>query len=509
MLTIELRFLAGRYHATPWGQSVNEAGVEWPPSPWRLLRTLLALWHRKAAHLPHEHVYGLLHELAQQPPDYTLPPAVHSHTRHYMPQQKIGDTKLIFDAFLAVSPSDKLYMHWPNLSLSEQSHQTLATLLDHMTYLGRAESWVEAQIGDIAPQPNCSANVDTADLASGEMLGEPVRVLSPPSSEAYSQWIISHRDEHLAALKGRNREKLAYVMPDTLAEALDRDTADWLAVDKTPPAFAQWIMYNRPLLTNAPALKPVRNRHSRPAGSVRKANVARYAISGHPKMRVRETIRMAEWFRQALIKKGDGLPLLTGHDLPSDNRHQHAFVIPEDRDLDGTIDHILLHVPGGIGTQEEAALHAINQLWNYKGEHLDLSLLGIGLASDWSKSQAIDTERVATDTHWQSATPWYCPWHIKNNRDLHSEVQRFVSRECENRDIPIPAVNLIQPQMMQEGSKQISVSRFRFQRKSKSHPPSCIGLLLSLRFDQPFSGPLSLGYGSHFGLGSFIPVRTI
>jgi len=33
MLTIELRFPAGRYHATPWGRSANEADVEWPPSP--------------------------------------------------------------------------------------------------------------------------------------------------------------------------------------------------------------------------------------------------------------------------------------------------------------------------------------------------------------------------------------------------------------------------------------------------------------------------------------------
>ncbi|HFQ89125.1 MAG TPA: type I-U CRISPR-associated protein Cas5/Cas6, partial [Desulfobulbus sp.] len=47
MLAIGFRFIAGRYHATPWGRHVNEAAVEWPPSPWRIVRALAATWHRK------------------------------------------------------------------------------------------------------------------------------------------------------------------------------------------------------------------------------------------------------------------------------------------------------------------------------------------------------------------------------------------------------------------------------------------------------------------------------
>src|SRR5690606_41364458 len=35
------------YHATPWGSHANEAEIEWPPSPWRILRALVASWHRK------------------------------------------------------------------------------------------------------------------------------------------------------------------------------------------------------------------------------------------------------------------------------------------------------------------------------------------------------------------------------------------------------------------------------------------------------------------------------
>jgi CRISPR-associated protein Csb2 len=43
MLCFELRFPGGRYHATPWGTHVNEGQIEWPPSPWRLARALLAV----------------------------------------------------------------------------------------------------------------------------------------------------------------------------------------------------------------------------------------------------------------------------------------------------------------------------------------------------------------------------------------------------------------------------------------------------------------------------------
>jgi CRISPR-associated protein Csb2 len=47
MLALAIRFPAGRFHATPWGRHVNEGAAEWPPSPWRLLRALVATWKRK------------------------------------------------------------------------------------------------------------------------------------------------------------------------------------------------------------------------------------------------------------------------------------------------------------------------------------------------------------------------------------------------------------------------------------------------------------------------------
>jgi len=91
MTVIELTFPAGRFHATPWGRHVNEGAVEWPPSPWRLLRALIATWKRKAPDLNEETIKEILSALCD-PPHFALPPATFSHTRHYMPWFKKGSS---------------------------------------------------------------------------------------------------------------------------------------------------------------------------------------------------------------------------------------------------------------------------------------------------------------------------------------------------------------------------------------------------------------------------------
>src|SRR5947207_6679134 len=81
---VALTFPAGRFHATPWGHHVNEGLPEWPPSPWRLLRALVAVWKRKLSGLSQDLVEQVLTALGSQPPAFHLPPATLAHTRHYM-----------------------------------------------------------------------------------------------------------------------------------------------------------------------------------------------------------------------------------------------------------------------------------------------------------------------------------------------------------------------------------------------------------------------------------------
>ena len=93
MLAIAFRFPAGgRYHATAWGSHANEGVPEWPPSPWRLLRAMIATARWKHGGPTSEdppRLRPLIEALATAPPPrYVLPSAAAAHTRHYMP---LGD----------------------------------------------------------------------------------------------------------------------------------------------------------------------------------------------------------------------------------------------------------------------------------------------------------------------------------------------------------------------------------------------------------------------------------
>lgn len=52
-VTISIRFLTGRAHLHPWQTHHSEGRVEWPPSPWRLLRALVAVAGRGLTSLPY------------------------------------------------------------------------------------------------------------------------------------------------------------------------------------------------------------------------------------------------------------------------------------------------------------------------------------------------------------------------------------------------------------------------------------------------------------------------
>ena len=90
MLAIKFEFTANRYHGTQWGRHVNEGVPEWPPSPWRILRGLVATWRRTLPDMPKERVMPILEALASEYPGFHLPPA---SDRTYSPlyaKQRMG-----------------------------------------------------------------------------------------------------------------------------------------------------------------------------------------------------------------------------------------------------------------------------------------------------------------------------------------------------------------------------------------------------------------------------------
>ena len=124
---------------------MNEGAVEWPCSPWRLLRALIATWHLKAREEVSESTLrGLITALAAARAEFQLPPATVAHTRHFMPLDTGKRTK-VFDTFVHIAPKEEVLVQW-DAQLTPESQEALRILVHRLGYLGRAEGLVEGRV---------------------------------------------------------------------------------------------------------------------------------------------------------------------------------------------------------------------------------------------------------------------------------------------------------------------------------------------------------------------------
>lgn len=500
MLAIEFRFPAGSYHATPWGRQVNEAEAEWPPSPWRILRALIATWHRKAdpARWPEALLESLVARLSQSLPSFVLPPAGRAHSRHYMP---VGaQPVLIFDAFVHLDREVAVIAAWPDVTLSDEERGLCDVLLRDMGYLGRAESWADACVSESYPEaPNCVPSPLAVDPESGAP-AEPVRVIAPIPATDYSTWREeTRRGLDWQAMKPKLRAAVTQTLPATLIEALRLETADIQAAGWSCPPGARFVSYRRPYAAFAPAA----DRRIRRAP--RNITAVRLALMGKPLPRIEDAVRIGEVVRLAAIRQADRLdgqvpPALSGHDLSRDEGHAHAFYLPEDADGDGHIDHVLVYARGGLPREAVLALGRIRRLWLGDGGEWRVVLEGSAEAAPALGSRYCVEQPRRT---WRSATPYLRPWHVKK----HFDVAEQVARECELRHFPPPRVEPI-PAVRIRGRERRPVHFHRFRSKRGLAQPDTRGAFLRLTFPEPVGGPIALGFACHFGLGLFVPDDT-
>lgn len=87
-------------------------------------------------------------------------------------------------------------------------------------------------------------------------------------------------------------------------------------------------------------------------------------------LEVRNTVGIAERIHESLVQKAAlhrrcDCPELTGHDRdgrPLDRGHRHAHILPVDLDRDGSLDHVLIWVPMGMGPRCKHAIEQLNTL---------------------------------------------------------------------------------------------------------------------------------------------------
>ena len=484
MLAIRFAFTAGRYHATQWGRHVNEGVPEWPPSPWRILRGIVATWRRTLPDMSTERVVPIVERLASEYPAFHLPMASTGHTRHYMPyhEGKKERTTLVIDSFVAMGANEPVFAVWPKVELESAQQEDLSTILRNMPYLGRAESWVEASLVSDPRKPNSYA-LESGTLPQGDL--EITRTLTPRT-------------------------------PIRLKD-LEVESSSLRRSGRKDPEGAQWWPYVRRSDCFTAFRVARRQRHRRDE----EATVVRFALAGNPRPLASDALRWGELARTCAMamygrQNGGGRSkMLSGKDAAGKplKGHPHAFYVPTDEDGDGRLDHLTVWTPGGLNQREFRAVVSVKTLKpSGPREPVQLVYQAHGSLEEFAAVSPL----FGMSRHWRSLTPYVLTRHVKYRgpkgakRIVDSpeeQIRREISLRFPKRpslaDVKIlEARDAIRP--MREGFSS-GFRPFDFRKYRQGGPKGGGAFNFELEFEEVVCGPLLLGFACHYGLGIFVP----
>lgn len=521
---LQLAFPGRGYHATPWGSHVNEGHVEWPPSPWRLLRALLSTGFTKlgwAAARPPDVACSLIERLAAIPPSFTLPPVSLAHTRHYV--DAADKRPLIFDAWAHLE--DVVEVIW-DVELPAPERSLLATLAEHLGYLGRAESWVDARLVDGPPTSRGTPCRPDAGGPPGPRF-EPLRVLCPQSAATFVGW----RAEQVATIEAallpasgksmtvQQQKKFAKAkepFPADLIAALCADTGVIQAQGWSAAPGSREVVYWRRADALSTGTPQARSPSQVPAAAFALLAIttpSRGTSALPPLSRVFPQGRLLHRALASIVNKQFGgdpaLALsLLGRDGegPSIREHRHAHALFLDLDGDQRLDHALIFAPMGLDGAAQAVLRRLRRTFMKGGAgELQLALAGLGDANTLrlmvhplgdALTKVLGQAEGAAD--WISATPYVAPRLLKTRgRD---SLDGLIRSECAARGFP----PLLSVAILDRGAEdEARTMRHYVLHDDRHQPPMPVRWSLRLRFEGPVRGPICLGYGAHVGLGRF------
>jgi len=558
--TLLMRFPARRYHATPWGHHVNEGLIEWPPSPWRLLRALISvgytsgLWNSGD---PPADARSLIEKLAGVLPAYHLPPVSGAHSRHYMPlatlkapgtgadtsyvlaHQIAGspivhgrkeDTTLVFDTWAQVDDGE-LAITW-DVALSDPETNLLAQLAERLGYLGRAESWVLARLakaGEWIPDDNCFHESVQANPGPG---WEQVPVMAVQDKADFSHWreraveqaltefpLPENRKPSKKLLSDREKAEAPY--PVDLIACLQTGT-NWLRRYgwSQPPGSRRVFYWRKANALEVGAPRPRKHVPEAPSVEAMLLSMATASGNDHALPHITRTLPQAEMLHRhlggALKRLGMGhSAVLSGCDetgVPLKGRHEHAHILPLDLDNDGHLDHFLIWASMGLDARAQQAIRAVRKTYTKGGaDALKLALVGMGglnelraLPGPYGDGLRRVLGPEAGCTEWVSATPFVPPRYLKKQGKNALEGQ--ITEELASRGLPdIAEIKVID---LRGDAGLLLMRHFVRTRRQGPTAPIDVGFTIAFRSLQPVGGPLALGYGSHFGLGLFRPATS-
>jgi CRISPR-associated protein Csb2 len=191
--------------------------------------------------------------------------------------------------------------------------------------------------------------------------------------------------------------------------------------------------------------------------------------------------------------------------------HGHAYYLPTaDGDDPRRITHVSVFADDGFGvgdvgvmgdSGEIAALSGLRRLWLSDDLELRVQLVGLGRPDDFTHP-LFRSARV-----WRSATPFVGPAHVGQRgreRHLRKAVRRALRRLIERGRLPSEPTTI---EMVPTNACPIPPLRFRRLRSKPSDAANRPAAFLRLTFAELLSGPLTIRYASHFGLGLILPIN--
>ena len=486
MLVITIYFLNGAYHATPWGKHANEGVPEWPPSPWRLLRAIIATWKNTRPELKDEKVWPILQKLTRDPPDYNLPDASVSHTRHFMPTNE--KPSLVINTFV-VTGNRPIDIIWNDVTLNPEEVGLLGKILKNLHYFGRAESWCTVYASNKSRGHNCSP-LENRELSTEEDL---VQVLVPNSDVGF-----------VDLCNPKSSDDILKSISITVSALQDKKYID-------PPG-GRWMQYVIP--QNCFEEKSSSNARTYVLSNI---GLVRYAVVGTIRPSIKDTLRVGDLARSACMSKygkkknGENSATFSGKEgegKPLTN-HKHAFYLPTYETQCKEIDHLTIIAPGGFDEDELAVLFTLNRCYGYNVTDVHLLFQGCGTVNNFSDIPILKKSRK-----WISATPLILSRHIKyrgkkNDKrmvdgpeeQIRNEVMKRYGKEYELKDVK---VDESQTNMNNTAIKPSDFFRWR----KHGSVGSSNTYKIQLEFKGKVNGPITLGYASHFGLGMFVPLEN-
>jgi CRISPR-associated protein Csb2 len=290
------------------------------------------------------------------------------------------------------------------------------------------------------------------------------------------------------------------------------------------PAGATWVTYARPLalLNNArPSPRVLPQRES-------PVTLVRFALDSKVLPRAQDTLPLCELVRRILISKrskisdSDHSELIVGKtsDGTRLKGHRHAHIFATDEDNDGNLDHLTIALPfhaAGFSAHDVAAITSLRRIrWGADENAFPLIAILIGTGeitqfikqgNDLGKSNFLQSAR-----RWRSVTPFVLPRFAtrgggKKARPRDEPVAQL-KREAASRGLPeIVAYEVLEQRKFKTHRRApISWREFKTRRLNGMTGYGTAGFEIEFA-EEVTCVPLALGFGCHFGLGLFEPVR--